>query len=243
MKKSLFALAAALLLSVVVRAQAPTMFAVFEDVVKPSNDAKFRDAVKKLKAACEANKLASGWTTIAFDDNTYHHALPIKSFADLDKNPFADLETKLGKDALGNIWTEIDQNVSGQSSFVARQLTEYSYLQPAAGNNAWLITFWYPELGRDAEVNALLADWKKLYETKKATNPYNVYRIEFGKPGYAFISWGKSPADAMEKEQKNNELLGDDGSKLWQRTAAISSRYYTRHGMTATDLSYTPPAK
>src|SRR6187431_3102329 len=79
-------------------------FSIREEVVKPPMTIKFREAMKKLKTACEEAKLNFSWTTLALDDNTYSFIAPLNSMSDLDKNPFAGLETKFGKEGAAKIW-------------------------------------------------------------------------------------------------------------------------------------------
>ena len=104
MKKKLTSILLFLLISWSSVAQdAPSMFAVYESHVRPSMDAAYHDAVKKFKAACQQHKMTFSWIAGELNDNSYIYLVPMKSFADLDKNMFADLETKIGKEALAGL--------------------------------------------------------------------------------------------------------------------------------------------
>ena len=243
MKKALTFLLTTVLTVQLSTAQPPSMmYNVREDIVKPSMDVKYREAIKKLKAACEQHKLNFTWGTVVFDDGSYRHLAPVKNFADLDKNPFAELATKMGKEALGKIWTEFDACLESQSDFVMMQLPQFSYLAPGPDENFRDITYWYPLPEKAAEAEIILAEWKKLHETKKTGDGYLVYKVIFGRePVYSFASWGKDRADAATKGKKAEELLGDDGMKLWLRTQAITKRYYSKRASVTPEFSYTAP--
>lgn len=222
----------------------PSRFAVFEDNVKPSMDVQFKEALKKLKMACEENKITSfSWTSVAFDDNSYHHLVPIKGMGDLDEeNMMADLEAKMGKEALSAIFKDMGECVDAQSSFVVSYHPELSY-QPNSGpdENFRDVLFWQVLPGKEAEGEAIAMEWKKLHESKSAPNGYATYKVDLGRePGFVFVSWGKTAADHATKAMKNNEALGHDGSKLWSKTMLITKSYQSRSAWVLPEFSYMP---
>jgi hypothetical protein len=141
---------------------AQTASIVHEDFVKPSMDVNYREAMKKLKAACEQYKTGPSWTTIAYDDNSYRHIVAIKSFADLEKNTFADLEVKMGKDALAKLWAELDECLESHRDIVMTPIPELSYLAPTENENYRNVTFWHILPGKDNEAQSILNDWKEI---------------------------------------------------------------------------------
>ncbi len=219
---------------------APAKFAIYEDIVKPSMDAQYKEGLKKLKAACDLHKADFSWTSVVYDDNTYAHLIPIKGFADLDKNMMAGLETKMGKEALGGIFTELEKCVESSSSFVATMLPDLSYLSPQTGENYRDIMFWEVLPGKEAEGEKLIMEWLNLYKSKNAPNGVLTYKVLFGRaPGYAFVHWGKSPLDLETKSQKSNELFGEEAGKLWAKTMTMTKKYYHRKAWVLPDFSKT----
>jgi hypothetical protein len=169
--------------------------------------------------------------------------VPLKAFADLDKNPFAALETKLGKEAHAGLWAEIDKCALSHDSRVVLRMDNLSYLAPPAGEDFRDILYWAPEAGREAEAEPLIAEWVKLFNAKKGPNGIVTYRVIFGgDTGYAFVSWGKNPVDVATKAQKSNELHGEEGNKLWTKTLSMTKTRYSKRGWIVSDLSYAPPA-
>ena len=220
---------------------APSMFAVYESHVKPSMNATYQEAVKKFKATCQQQKMTFTWHAGVLDDNSYIYLVPMKNFADLDKNMFADLEAKIGKEAMASQWQAMDKCVEYQTSSVTLFLPGSSYLSPGPDDYFRSVLHWIPEVGKEAEAEKLIAEWVKLYTSKKATNGVQTYRNIFGgEGGYVFVSWGKNAADEASKDQKTNELFGDEASKLWAKTLLITRKYYTVTGWLSTELSYSP---
>jgi len=242
MKKNLTSLLLLLLFASSSLAQdAPSMFAVYESHVKPSMNAAYRDAVKKLKASCQQQKMTFSWFAGSLDDNTYVYLVPIKNFSDLDKNMFSELETKIGKDALAGQWQAIDKCVEYGISSVALYVPSMSYLAPAADDYFRNVFYWFPETGKEAEADKLVAEWIKLYSGKKSPNGVQTYKTVFGgEGGYVFVGWGKNKVDYEAKVQKGNELTGDEAAKLWARTLLIARKYYTKEGWIENELSYSP---
>ena len=222
----------------------PTRFAVFEDNVKPSMDVQFKEALKKLKMACEENKITSfGWTSVVFDDNSYHHLVPIKGMRDLDeKNMMADLEGKMGKEALSGIFRDLGKCVDAQSSSVVSFLPDLSYqASPAAEETFRDLLFWQALPEKEMEAESIAMEWKKLHESKNAPNGYAVYKVDLGRePGYVFVSWGKDEADHATKAMKNNETLGEEGNRLWSKTMLITKSYRSRRAWVLPEFSYMP---
>lgn len=229
----------AVLLSAFVAAQNPQMYSVHEDVVKPSMTAKYRELLQKLKAVCEQHKLNFTWITVSFDDNVFRHMAPIKTMADLDKNPFADLETKMGKEALGKLWSDFGNCLEGQMDYVNMYLPELSYLAPLPEETFREITFWTVEPGKEAEAESIMKEWKKLYEAKKAPNGFVTFRALLGKEyNFTVASWGKDELDHATKAAKTRELLGEEGDKLWERTMSITRKYDTKRAWIMPGFSY-----
>jgi hypothetical protein len=220
--------------------EAPERFAVFEDQVKPSMDVQYRDALKKLKTACEENEINSfSWRSVVFDDNSYHHLVPIKNMGDLDKNMMADLEGKMGKEALSSIFTQLGECTDAQTSAVVSMQKEMSYLEPAEGENFRDILFWHVLPGKEMEADDLMMEWKKMYESKQAPSGFISYKIDFGRePGYVIVSWGKDEGDHATRAMKTRELLGEEGNQLWNKTMMITKKYKSHRAWLLPDYSF-----
>lgn len=209
MKKFTAIICFALFITVWAVAQdAAPRFAIYEDQVKLSMGAPYKDALKKLKSACEQHKVSFSWTSVAHDDNSYIHLIPIKGFADLDRNMLGELETKMGKDALGGIFAEFDKCIESSTSYVAAMLPNLSYLSPPVGENYREILFWKHLPGKDAEAEKIIMEWKALHESKKAPGGVITYKVLFGaEPGYAFVPGARMSLTMPQNHRKTMSCL------------------------------------
>ena len=86
----------------------PQAYWVHEDKVKPSMIKVYEQVAKDLVASCtEHNVQDTSWLTVAQNDNTYLYVSPIDNFAEFDKNPFAALGEKMGKEALAKLFSRL----------------------------------------------------------------------------------------------------------------------------------------
>jgi hypothetical protein len=165
--------------------------------------------------------------------------VPIKAFGDLDKNMFSDLETKVGKDGISKIWSDIDKCTESQSSFVCIRMAAYTYNAPSQGDENYSnVLYWTPIPGKEAEAELIIAEWHKLHVSRKAQLSMVTYKVLFGgDPGYVFVSTGKDPLDLASREAKTNELFGQEASSLWSRTMAITKKNDTKTAWVLAELS------
>lgn len=241
MKKNLAFVLLFLVATCCLAQEPPVMYAVYEGQVKPSMDATYVDAVKKLKDVCQQQKMTFTWHGGSYNGNWYVYLVPIKGFADLDKNMFSELEAKIGKEAHASLWQGIDKCVDYNLSSVAAYYPTMSYMSPPQDEYFRNLFFWFPEVGKEAEADKLCAEWMKLYVDKKSPVGVQTYKMLFGgDKGYVFVGWGKNQADYEAKRQKANEMFGEELSKLWAKTLLITRKSYTRVGWYRTDLSFIP---
>lgn len=225
--------------TVAVSQQKAQRYAVYEDQVKPSMNGKYWECMKKVKTNSAQHKLAAGWTSVGFDDNSFIHMVPIANFADLDKNMFADLEAKMGKEAHQAMWAEFDQCIETSKSYIVTSLPEMSYMSPPVDETFRDVMFWQVIPGQEKASEDILKEWVKLYESKKTPSGFLTFKVLFGsEPGYAIVSWGKNEADAATDFQKTKELLGEEAGKMWRKTLAITKKYYSKRGDILPDASY-----
>ncbi len=78
-----------------------------------------------------------------------------------------------------------------------------------------------------------------MYELKKIQNGYSVYRIKWGKEfGYAIVAWGKSQSDIALKEEKAQELMGQEGDGIVDKDAGHHEKDLFRRGRVLPEYSY-----
>jgi hypothetical protein len=221
----------------------PRHFAAYEHRVKPSMTGKYWECMKKVKSNSAQHKIATAWTSFEFNDNTYIHFMPIKNFAELDKNAFEELSTKMGKDQHNTMWTDFDPCLESTSSFVVSFYPELSYMRAGGEENYRDVLFWTVLPGKEIEADALLKEWAKVYEAKKVPSGFETYKVTFGgEPAYAIVAWAKDDVDMATKMKKTRELMGEDMGRMWNKTMAITKKYYSKRGSRLPDVSYAPAA-
>jgi len=102
--------------------------------------------------------------------------------------------------------------------------------------------YYYIKPGNEEQAKAIAKEWQDLFASKKIESGYRLYTGGMGTeaPLYIVVQWAASPADFEAQETKVNELLGEEGKALNQKTMAITRKFETKTGWMRPDLSYTP---
>ena len=80
--------------------EAPKMFWVHEDQVKPSMMMEYEKAAKALVENCQKHNIQTlGWITTQTDDHRYLFVSPISSMADINYDGFQPLMEAMGEEA------------------------------------------------------------------------------------------------------------------------------------------------
>ena len=222
------------------------MFTVHEDRVKPSMMAQYEAACKELVAMCkEAGLTGSDWMALSATDFKYSYITKINSMADLDKDPFAGLTAKVGKDKMSNLWSKMDQCYEDHINYTIALDTKMSY-QPGGinqmpnGKNYRKNTIYYVTPENYAAASKVGMKFKELFEKKGSKMHYRVYRSGYGTDGTFFMVAvaAESPAAYEKMVQENNALLGEEFAMLNQELLAVMERMETVEGYMRPELSY-----
>ncbi|MEX2234866.1 MAG: hypothetical protein WD824_22070 [Cyclobacteriaceae bacterium] len=213
---------------------------IHENAVRPPMTKSYIEGIKKLKEACSTHKTKMSWFTVAFDDNSYAHVLPVEGTASLQTNLFADLEAKIGADAFASLVAPIQEAIDSRMESISIAMPDLSYLDPLPGERYRMILYVIPLEGKEAEMEKVFAEWKKTYESKKATENFHIYRMTSGpEAGYLISISAKNPADMEAKRAKNYQLVGADViASLWDKQVALTKKYYWKRGYFVPELGY-----
>ena len=228
----------------------PTMFVVHTDNVNFDMMPKYEQLAKQLKENCEKyNVQGVNWTAISIEDGRYVYVSPIKNMAELDKNPMAGLAEKMGKDAMGKMFNEMDDCYDSHSNAVVHFKPELSYIPEGyndEGKNHREYHFLYYSPKNAKEMKEGMAKVKEMFKTKGVKNGYSVYHSGFGSEGsYYMVSIsGKDDLDIAQGGKENDELLGDDKAKQhFMNVIRLTTKYDQVEGDIRPDLSYSPSKK
>lgn len=238
--KSFINLSGLLLCSFIAVGQ-PIQFFAHEDHVKPSMNKSYVEWLKKVKQSYEQHQIEMSYVTLAQDDNTYYFFSPMESLnVGMIYNGFAEIQTKLGKDAFNKLFEEKGEYIDYHQEFVTELLPQYTHLAPGEQDNFRRMMFWFPLDGKMEEVQQICKEVIDLHKSKNSPNGYQTFKTIFGgEPGYVVVTWGADEMDNLSKGKERNELLGEEGRKLWDRTMAITKKMYYKTGWFRPDLSYT----
>ena len=220
----------------------PQLFAIHEDIVKPSKNGDFMEAMKNLKSACTEYSAEVNWTSVWYNDNSVIHLSPIENFGALDNNPFAPLGEKMGQDKMAAMWDAFDDCVESHRDIVVAYHADMSYLPngPAKPEQKFRdIFFWNYEPGKEAEAAAINKEWVELFKSKGAKYGYMTYSMVMGDmPGYAYVSWATDRLDHATRSKTDGDIVGEEAGQLWEKALKITKKFSTKYGDVMPDISY-----
>lgn len=240
MKKPIPTLLCALCVTVSAFAQEkPREIVIHDNVVSPSKNQAYRAAVMKLKEQCTQHKVNMTWNTVAMDDNTYVHTLPVEGTAAYEMDHFAELKTKIGVDAFDALIAELQDGIESQVERLSITMPEHSYRRPMPDENYRMVLRVIPLEGKSQALEDLFLEWQKLYASKNANENFGIQRVRSGdEESYSIILSAKSPADMARKREESMNLLGDMANELWNKQLALTKKYFWRRGWIVPELSY-----
>jgi hypothetical protein len=227
--------------------EAPQMYAVHLDHVKPAKVGEYEALGKQLITQSKTHGSNYGWLALVTDQFDYYYVSPINNMAQLDGNPFASLEKKMGSGELKKLFDKMDQcyddhvnytiSLDKELSYAPNGLTQTPEGQPFRKN-----TLYYIAPKNYAAAEQLAKDFKALYTKKGSKVNYRLYRSGFGADGtYFMVAVAAKNATEYEKmAAENNQLLGEEGRKLVNRLMGLISKTNSLTGVIRSDLSYSP---
>lgn len=226
-------------------------YSVHEDRVMPSKVAEYESLIKELVQLLKQHNIADAdWLTSVTNDFRYFYVSPIENIGSLDKNVFASLTEKVGKDKMDNLWNRMNTCYTQHGNYILNMDHSLSYQpqgidQNPAGKEWREYHYWYfaPSNASAAEKKA--AEIKALCESKKSPLHYRIYRSGFGTMD-AFYLVAFAASDGIEFEKnfaEHRRLLGDEGKKLVGELRSLALKYEEVEGMIRPDLSYRPITK
>lgn len=223
-----------------------SMFVVHEDQVKENMMDKHHEADKKIiKAAKDQNLKGTEWITFVADDNRVLYLSPIKNMAELDKNPFEDLQKKMGDEGFEKLFDSYANTYSKHGDYILRLDSELSYMPDGMtttpeGEQYRELTFYHIAPGQGKKAEELARSVKKLYAEKNADIEYRLYKSGFGTMGdfYMVAVAAESPEHMEQKRKKTLELTGEEGKAIFDEIESTFSNIETVTGYIKPELSY-----
>jgi len=223
------------------------MFMVHEDVVFPYMQDKYEKAAKDfVQMLIDANVEGS---SRAFQTEyfTYSTIISVKDFEGLAKymEMRREMMDKIGEEKMGKVMGQFDGCYASHKNYLITLRNDLSY-KPTYGLNADegfnFRHFDYINVipGKEDEMNDILKEYKALYESKNIEEGYRVYFGGIGTdmPYIIFVQPAKGRVDWATLSDRQDEQLGEEGSKLLNRMMAITQKFEHKDGMMRPDLYY-----
>ena len=222
------------------------LYLVHEDHVKDGMQSKHDEADKVLLNAAKEHKMKGmSWITFQADDNRVMYLSPIENMADLDNNPFEDLEKKMGKDQFEKLFDGYHDTYSQHGDYILRLDKELSYMpdgitQTPEGQNYRELTYYWIPPGKGEKAEELARSVRELYAKKGSKVHYRVYKSGFGNMGnYFMVAVAAESKEALDKKREENmQLLGEEGEKLFDEIESTVAKMEKVTGHLKPELSY-----
>ena len=223
-------------------------YSVHEDQVKPSMIAEYEKGMKALiEKLKEHNIQEANWMTSTLQDGRYLHVAPIDNMADLDKRQFAALAEKMGGDAMGKLFADLDKCYNNHGSYVIRLDKNLTYMPNGItltpeGENYRRFFYLHVKPKNYSKLVEKMKAIKELYVAKNSKVHYRIYHAGFGVMGN-YIMVAVAATDGAEYEKRsaeNNTLLGEEGKALFDEMFKLVSKFEAFTGAVRPDLGYSP---
>ena len=219
------------------------MYVIHIDHVKPSMKMEYEKVAKEFAEACKTYNLKDfDFSTFRYDDGSYVYSSPIKSYADLDKNPVEPLMEKMGKAKFQSMFERFDKCYDSHTNITATLLSGLSYIPDGKLNEGSFRKnyFFYVTPSNSKAVAQKLKEVKDLF-TKKGTNQhYVVLHSGFGasEEFYVVILAAKNEMDYQKTADADDILLGNEWQTKWNELYALINKVEVVTGSFREDLSY-----
>lgn len=223
-------------------------FWVHEDVVKPGMIAEYEATCKELVSNMKKHSIEEvAFIVTNTADNRYLYVSPIENMADLDKPVFATLSEKMGKEAMGALFNRMDKCYDVEHNYIITLDMNLSYQpgginQTPEGEDYRKFHYLYVTPANRARVKEKMMAVKDMFASKGSKVHYRVYRSGFGTRGefYMVAVAAKDEVDYAQKAMANDQLIGEDGSKVMWDLFADLLRYEEYTGRMRPDMAYSP---
>jgi hypothetical protein len=221
----------------------PQLVHFHEAPVMPTMVDQYEHAVKELVSQCRKHGIHDGWLTTQDNDHRYYTIAPIEHLADLDKDPLAPLQEKMGKEAFANLFADFDKCYPSYHDYILVYLPQYSYAPDQTSQSEYAYRgydYFYYEPQHQRKVEALFNRFKELYTSKVGKIPYNVYMSRFGtSENFVLVEdLAKSQADFKARDAANTEEFRAGFKNLFAELKPLVRRIESRIGHFRPDLSY-----
>ncbi len=221
-------------------------YTIYQDQVKPAMQAEYEKTSKEFIEECKKNNLkGADWSTARLSDGRYLYISPIEKMADLDRDWFAPLAEKMGKENLQKYWDKFDKCYDKNGSYSVTLDKDLSYMPnglstSTPGQDFRKYHTFYVTPSNSKRMAAQFKAIKQLFESKNSKEYYRVYHSGYGVVGeyYMVVLSAKDETDYAKTSDENEALMGLPWKNAFDELMNLTDKYETISGMMRPDLSY-----
>ena len=228
----------------------PTWWVVFTDQVAPSNVAAFEEASATMQELIEANAPEGMvYYTFSGPETGFIYAIPMEGMSDFTKL------NELWMGMINEIGSETWDAASAKSEalvdhhtmnfYVERQDLSYTPegMKQSMGDLPMRHADWlYPVAGMEDEFEDVLKEWVELYGENNIESGWIANQAVSGDdlPAFVLITPAESVADYAATGDAIDELLGETGQELMQKSMAMLRKFEHNDSWFRPELSLMP---
>jgi hypothetical protein len=216
-----------------------------EDVIHPYMQEKYEKAAKNFNEMLKEANVKDVTRVIQTEYFTYTYITPVKDFDGLAKY-YADNEMdKIDENKMKQVMSGFEGCYASHKDYLMRLRNDLSYkptygMNPDDGLNFRHVDYIWILPGKEEEMNEILKEYKKLYESKNIEEGYRVYYGNIGTDGplAILVQPAKGRTDWATLSDRQDEQLGKEGSDLLGRVMSICQKFEHKNGEMRPDLFY-----
>lgn len=228
--------------------EAPTMFWVHEDNVKPSMVREYEKLQKELVENCKKHNIQTlNWITTSTDDFRYLYVSPINSMADITWDGFKPLQEAMGEEAFGQIFSDMDKCYDTHGDYILHLNQELTYMpegftQTPEGQDYRRFYYVRTTPEHNGKLKEKMKAIKNFYAEKGSKVHYRVYQSGFGTMGnfYLVAIAAKDGVSYETMGDENDAILGEERHELFGDMMNYITSIEEVTGMMRPDLAYSP---
>lgn len=226
--------------------QAQKMYQIHQDNVKPSMVKEYEKTAKEFAEACRKYNPQTPWVAATTNHMQYLYISPLENFAEMDKDPFAEMSKAMGDD-WKNIFENFNECYDSHNDYIITLSESLTYMpegitqmQEGMDHRRWIYLYYTPQNSK--KVYDALKAVKDLFVSKNSKSYYRIYRSGFGcaENYYLVAISSKDESDEFLTGKANQDVLGDERKPIFDNLMGSIARYEEISGDMRPDLSYSP---
>ncbi len=225
------------------------LYFCIDTTVKPSRAADYEANCKKLTAEYAKHNFKFPWYAYSSNDFHYFFVFPINSLADMDAmaKEGTEMMNKIGKENFDKLWDGYGGTFDNRRDYFLTHIADLSHTpeKPRVKIEEGKFIIWrayYIKSDMVKEAEDVTKELIALRKSKNIANGVNVLKGGLGADTPIHISeeWALSASDYYQNMEKDNAVLGEEFSAIWQKVLKVTRKYEERQGVYRADLSYAP---